>query len=1076
MKKMGWRNDKRNRLGERKRPPAVLGFFSLPFAALVLLISCSNPFETPAPAPIAPGMGRAVISLGGGGSRTLMPETPVFAKYTLAFAAPGKATVSEDLTETGAINSLEGTGYGVDLEPGTWALIVTAYTRLDPASSYLEAAKNTTPVAVSIDPGASVEVAATIDPLPVNGTMKGIFSWDIDLSGLGSVDSAELIYAMQGGPAVTKDLKTAASGAAELDSGRYVVTILLDKGGQTAGRTEGAHIYPGLTTRAGKDRPEFTVFTDADFVDMKYLAGTAAVVKPGSLTLGPISVGAYADLACAIPIVTDPVSAAVSGGGQWSMKIPATLGDVYLRLETSGSGGGRSFNAAAVYESGVPDNGKPGITLSMTIYALSQTITGPGTVGITVDGQTGAYAMEGETIALTVSPSPGYGLKPGTLRGNGGAVGISGSGPYSFVMPGMDAQIAAEFASSAKELSAFDFDSWAGTIDESAKTVAVTVPYGTSISGITPTATVSAGADYSPKAAWGSSVSGSAKTYTVIAADGTNADYVVTVTIDPAPVYNIVVTPSSNGMVAADIGGVAATGAMAGETVTLTSSADGGYGLKPGTLQVNETTSGAPVTLNGFGPYSFVMPAADITVIAEFVSIVSYAASRGTTLYTSLQDAIDAAPVGSAGSPDQIILLKSITLPEGAETTYTISKHIRLVSGGSGTNTITRKNTFTNGSLFTVNSGASLTLDGSPNALVIDGNNVLATAALITVNGGTLNMYDGVTLCNNRNTNTATIHGGGARVVNGGSFTMSGGTISGNTAGGNGSGVYVYGTSSRFEMQGGIIGGSDLAKNTAGNNGGGVYVGNGGSFALSGAAEIAGNTAVNGGGVMVSGGASFVMTAGSITENTATSSGGGVDISVASFTMTAGFITGNKALNGGGVCIVGGSNPAQFDMQGGSITGNSASSNGGGAHISGTDSLFKIQGGTIGGTGEANTATGSGGGVYVANPGVFAMSGAASLIGNGVHVFGTITMEGGARVIDEWVYLASGTVITLKGPMTGTAPVAVIHPAVTTPGTPVLTGTGTLVEDHEAKFDLYISSTTYSGASNRIDSAGEITP
>jgi hypothetical protein len=191
--------------------------------------------------------------------------------------------------------------------------------------------------------------------------------------------------------------------------------------------------------------------------------------------------------------------------------------------------------------------------------------------------------------------------------------------------------------------------------------------------------------------------------------------------------------------------------------------------------------------------------------------------------------------------------------------------------------------------------------------------------------------------------------------------------------------------------------------------------------------------------------------------------------------MTAGFITGNKALNGGGVGIVGGSNPAQFDMQGGSIAGNNATSNGGGAHISGTDSLFKMKGGTIGGTGEANTATGSGGGVYVANPGVFAMSGAASLIGNRVHVFGTITMEGGARVVDEWVYLTSGTVITLKGDMTGTVPVAVIHPAVTTPGTPVLTGTGTLVQDNEAKFDLYIPPTTYSGASNRIDSNGEIT-
>jgi hypothetical protein len=831
----------------------VLKLFLILFAALALLVSCSNLLEIPAPVPLAPGMGRAVISLGGGGTRTLIPETPVFAKYALAFAASGKTTVSEDLTDPGAISSLAGSGYAVDLEPGTWELIVTAYTRPDPASDYLEAAKNTVPVSVSIAPGASEAVAVTIDHLPVDGTKKGIFSWDIVLPALGPVDSAELIYATQGGLSVTEDLKTAASGAAELDSGRYVVTILLTKDGKTAGRTEGAHVYPGLTTRAGANRPEFTVFTDADFVSMKYLAGTAAIVKPGALDVNPLQVRAYADSAYALPIVTDPALTTVLAG-QWSMKVPVTQGDVYFRLETSG--GGRSFNAAAGQATGAPDNGKPGIPLSITIYALSQTITGSsyGSVGMSVDGQTSAYAIAGETVVLTASPNPGYGLKAGTLQVNGSAAGMSGSGPYDFVMP-----------------------------------------------------------------------------------------------------------------------------------------------------------------------------AADVTVTAEFAAIASYTARRGTTFYMSLKDAIDAATTGSASSPDEITLLKSITLPEVGTEGYAINNHIKLVSNGSGADIITRETGFSD-SLFTVGSGASLALDGSLHALVIDGNNISATAALIAVEGGTLNMGDGVTLKNNWNTTTTAIaahQGGGARVADGGSFTMNGGTISGNTIGnttnGNGGGVYVSGTGSRFEMQGGTIGGSGLAKNTA----------------------------ANGGGIMVGNGAFFVMTAGSI--------------------------TGNKAANGGAVF----NSNAAFTMITGSITENDATGYGGAVYIIGASSRFEMQGGAIGGSGSAKNTAGNGNGVYVGNSGEFAMSGIASLMGNGVYVKNTaasVSIEGQATVdpVNDRIYLESGKFVTLSGDLSGTGIRARLQPETSASGTKVLDGAGTLVPHNKAKFAVIISSIPYPGASC-IDDNGQIT-
>jgi parallel beta-helix repeat protein len=831
--------------------------------------------------------------------------------------------------------------------------------------------------------------------------------------------------------------------------------------------------------------------------------------------------------------VTVPYGTAISG---ITPTATVSTGADYSPKETWGSSASGSTKTYTVTAGdGTSANYVATVTIAaVPVYNIVVSPSANGTV--TVSATT---AMAGETVTLTVNPASGYGLKPGTLQVNGGAIGMSGSGgSYSFVMPGMDVQITAEFASSAKELLSFAFGSWAGTVNESAKTVAVTVPYGTLISAITPTATVSAGADYNPKEAWGSGVSGSTKTYTVTAADGTSADYVATVTIAAPPVYNIVATPSLNGAVTAS-----PTSAPMGETVALTVSPDSGsYGLKAGTLLVKETSSGALVALSeSGGSYSFVMPPANVTVTAEFVAVGSSfsVAQRGVTLYESLKDAIAAAPSGSASSPDEIILLKTIELPESGTTGYVIDKHIKLVSS-SGTNAIERKNTFTNDSLFTVSSGASLTLDGSPNALVIDGDNVSANAALITVDGGTLNMYDGVTLKNNKN--TSAYYGGGVRITSGGSFIMNGGTISGNTANSNGGGVYVSGSGSRFEMQGGTIGGSGTGEKNTAVNGGGVMVSGGASFEMTAGfitgntasssgggvdisgsnsrfemqgGSITGNTAVNGGGVGIIGinnpSARFEMQGGSITGNIASGNGGGVHISEgaalfemkggtiggsglekntaangggvvinngASFEMTAGSITGNNVgnnRNGGGVYISGSN--SRFEMKGGSITGNNAgnNSNGGGVYISGSGSRFEMKGGALGGIGEENTvgSSGSGGGVYVANPGEFAMSGAAYLIGNGVHVFGTITMEGGARVADEWVYLTSGTVITLKGDMTGTVPVAVIYPADTTTGTKVLDGTSPLIPNNKAKFNVDIAGPNppppYSGSNITID-------
>ena len=137
-----------------------------------------------------------------------------------------------------------------------------------------------------------------------------------------------------------------------------------------------------------------------------------------------------------------------------------------------------------------------------------------------------------------------------------------------------------------------------------------------------------------------------------------------------------------------------------------------------------------------------------------------------------------------------------------------------------------------------------------------------------------------------------------------------------------------------------------------------------------------------GGGVNVRGG-TFIMEGGAIRNNTVPGSiaqarGGGVYIfSDGIFIMESGIIEGNTALAGGGVNIVAGT----FTMNGGIIRGNTATGTsgnnlgGGGVHLSRINSVFNMNGGTIGGPnpGDANTATG-GGGVRVVD-GIFTMSG-----------------------------------------------------------------------------------------------------
>lgn len=143
---------------------------------------------------------------------------------------------------------------------------------------------------------------------------------------------------------------------------------------------------------------------------------------------------------------------------------------------------------------------------------------------------------------------------------------------------------------------------------------------------------------------------------------------------------------------------------------------------------------------------------------------------------------------------------------------------------------------------------------------------------------GTFTMYGG-TISNNHSVTDA----GGVAVV-GGIMNIYGGTIRNNTADSNGGGIWT-------NINGFIISGNSVIENNTAVKGGGVfYQGDSSSnMTISESARISGNTATgNGGGIYFKNEGTLVMNGGSITGNTTTGDGGGVYFGGDTFSISGG--------------------------------------------------------------------------------------------------------------------------------------------------------------------------------------------
>lgn len=258
-------------------------------------------------------------------------------------------------------------------------------------------------------------------------------------------------------------------------------------------------------------------------------------------------------------------------------------------------------------------------------------------------------------------------------------------------------------------------------------------------------------------------------------------------------------------------------------------------------------------------------------------------------------------------------------------------------------------------------------LEGSGKGAGPSGSGTLSGSA---PSGGGISISNGgrVTLKSGTLTDCAAVSSGGAVYVGGGSFSMEGGAIESSFCT-NGAAVYVNGSNSSFQMSGGRIGGNKGGSKTGSGTGQGVIYNKGGSIAISGG-TLSGNTAGSvvyneSGSLNITGGVleNNKVTTGVIRVKAGTATVNGTEASpVGIRDNTAGDATGDNTGLGGGLYVEGGT----VFLGHVSITGNAAKQNsknntglGGGIYQSGGD-LILSSGTVISG----NSADKRGGGVY----------------------------------------------------------------------------------------------------------------
>jgi len=236
------------------------------------------------------------------------------------------------------------------------------------------------------------------------------------------------------------------------------------------------------------------------------------------------------------------------------------------------------------------------------------------------------------------------------------------------------------------------------------------------------------------------------------------------------------------------------------------------------------------------------------------------------------------------------------------------------------------------GSALSIDAGASAVLSGVSVSCVSGSQGIVSSGSLIStdlmvsgctaVEGAGLWSDGAVDLVEAVITgNSASGNGGGVYVASGATGTIVGGVIDENSAGGDGGGVYLDGNGVSLD-------GVSLTGNVASGNGGGVYVRRTTSTLTN--LVVTGNDAVEGGGAYLHVAANGCDLSGGSFDGNSASTGGAVYVSASGNDLSGGSFDGNSASTGGAVYVSASGN----DLSGGSFDGNSASTGGGAIAVS----------------------------------------------------------------------------------------------------------------------------------------------
>ncbi|MFP3043925.1 hypothetical protein LQZ19_19090 [Treponema primitia] len=1038
-------NRKQNKCGIRKIFKAALVFLSA-IAMLTLLSSCPNPVVHGN----GSALGRVVVRIGDGGGRNLLPSSQSFTKYTLTFSAEGKADVVAELTGDNA-NSLSGGGFGVDLEPGTWSLRVTAYAGTAP--NYTASAESAAPVELRITGGSVTSQSIKLIPIEPDVPTTGTLSWTIRFPVLSGSDTATLKVRRVADPvdvippvdlfanAVTTPPDMTASGTAPLLPGYYELLINLSKDNKDAGRAEVAYVFSGLTTEA-----PFT-FIDDDFVSMMYLTGELPPPANSSgLTLTAVTIQA---LDVSETPLSDPATVNLDSH-EWALKVPFDTTQVKFKQKYFLSDGG-GFDGVYEVETGVissfasgggavTDNLTPSSPIPTFVAkvddilctTLGEAIGIAGSISaskpeisainpvmvtlledVTIDN---VISIPATTFVKLVSLPSGKTIKRGLLYDGflikveiGRYLELGGDGPLTIDGDGMN-------VTASKALITVDNG---GTLTISSDTVTLKDNNNTNVNSaygggvfVVGTFTMSGGLITGNKAVYtGTDTNGSGFGGGVLVSGGTFTMSGGSITENKADYTD---SGSSGGFG----GGVYISGPK------------GILTMKGGSITKNEAVKGAGVHIDN-GKFTMEGSAS----IAENDARDGGGGLGGGVFVGDTTSCTFEMKNGTISQNTSDNSGGGVYILSGTVTTAGVQSSGFFMTGG----TISDNEAVAGGGVYVF--GGAISMSSSNAAAAITGNKATSSSlggGGVYMESSTFTMTGGIIGGGDLPSNA--LSGGGVYMV-GGTFNLEGaGFITGNTATSYGGGVYQEG--GNFNQSGGSIGRSDSPGdgNTA-QYGGGVYVKGNGTFTLS-AGSISGNTASDGssqgegGGVYVSMGTFNLEGDGFITGNTAVSlgggvytadtfsqsggtiggasgagntaqDGGGVYMAAGVVTMSGGSISWNEATNtGGGVRMAGGT----FTMSAGTIASNSADVNGGGVYM--TIGGFTLQGnGSISSTISSNTAD-SGGGVYMNGSGTFTLKDGGSIVEN--TATGNYASQGGGGV-----YVNDGNLNMNGGSITG---------------------------------------------------------